>query len=115
MRAPAELLRESVTGVATTSSDVQDLGHALDASRHCGRTVPEPEALQRAVQLWSAATKWHQNRPRLSPVRRSRYERTVAAVRASLARQAFAAAWAEGRAMTLEQAIAYALEETNPE
>jgi hypothetical protein len=27
----------------------------------------------------------------------------------------FAAAWAEGQAMTLEQVIAYALEETAPE
>jgi UDP-N-acetylmuramyl pentapeptide synthase len=35
----------------------------------------------------------------------------VAAVRAALGEEAFAAAWAEGQAMTREQAIAYALEE----
>ncbi len=42
---------------------------------------------------------------------RSRYERTVSAVRSQLGEEAFEAAWAEGRAMTLEQAVAYALEE----
>jgi predicted ATPase len=39
------------------------------------------------------------------------YHRGVAAARALLGDAAFAAAWAEGRAMTLEQAIAYALSE----
>ena len=32
-------------------------------------------------------------------------------LRAALSAEAFAAAWAEGRAMTLEQVVAYALEE----
>jgi hypothetical protein len=35
-------------------------------------------------------------------------------VRRVLDQEAFAAAWAEGRAMTLEQAVAYALEEPSP-
>ncbi len=43
------------------------------------------------------------------PVDRAEYERNVAAVRAQMDEKAFAAAWAEGRAMTLEQATAYAL------
>jgi hypothetical protein len=38
----------------------------------------------------------------------------VAAAHALLPDQAFATAWAEGRAMTLEQAVAYALEEQPP-
>jgi hypothetical protein len=46
--------------------------------------------------------------PRL-PVERADYERWVAAVRAQLGAEAFAAEWAEGGAMTLEQAIASAL------
>jgi hypothetical protein len=37
------------------------------------------------------------------------YERTVDAARAALSAEAFAAAREEGRAMTLEQAVAYAL------
>ncbi len=40
------------------------------------------------------------------------YDRNVAIARTQLDETGFAAAWAEGRAMTLEQAIAYALEET---
>ena len=40
------------------------------------------------------------------------YDCHVAALRSSLGETAFAKAWAEGRAMTLDQAIAYALEST---
>jgi tetratricopeptide (TPR) repeat protein len=42
-------------------------------------------------------------------------ERRLAATRAGLGEVAFTAAWAEGGAMPLEQAIAYALEETSPD
>ncbi|MDQ5852092.1 MAG: tetratricopeptide repeat protein, partial [Chloroflexota bacterium] len=42
---------------------------------------------------------------------RAKYEEHVAAARAQLGEAAWEAAWAEGRAMPLEQAIAYALEE----
>ncbi len=45
---------------------------------------------------------------------RAIYDRSVAAVRAQLEEAAFAAAWAEGRAMPLEQAIAEALAGTDP-
>jgi hypothetical protein len=45
----------------------------------------------------------------LMPIEQALYERTVAAARASLGTAAFAAAWAEGRALPLEQAIAAAL------
>jgi predicted ATPase/DNA-binding SARP family transcriptional activator len=40
------------------------------------------------------------------------YEHTTVAARAALGEEAFAATWAEGRTMTLEQAIACALEES---
>jgi hypothetical protein len=39
------------------------------------------------------------------------YERGVAAARTTLGEEAFARAWAEGRALSLEQAIIFALEE----
>ena len=42
---------------------------------------------------------------------RSLYERTMAAVRSQMGEQAFEAARAEGRSMTFEQAVAYALED----
>ncbi len=44
------------------------------------------------------------------PAARPAYERDVAAVRAHLDEATFAAVWEEGRAMTLEQAIAYTLD-----
>ena len=49
----------------------------------------------------------------LPPVERADYDRSVSAVRAQLGEAAFASVWAEGRAMALEQAIAYGLEETH--
>ncbi len=42
---------------------------------------------------------------------RAEYDQTVATVRTQLGEDAFAAAWASGRALTIEQAVAYALEE----
>ena len=39
------------------------------------------------------------------------YEKSIAAVRAQLDENTFAKAWAEGRAMSKEQAIAYALQD----
>jgi predicted ATPase len=46
----------------------------------------------------------------LPPAERAGHDRSVAAVRTALGEDAFAAAWAEGRAMPLEQAVQYALE-----
>jgi tetratricopeptide (TPR) repeat protein len=45
------------------------------------------------------------------PHRRPAVERLLAEVRAALGEQEFAAAWAEGRAMSIEDAIRYALQE----
>jgi hypothetical protein len=42
---------------------------------------------------------------------RSLYERTVSATRSQLGESAFEEAQAEGRAMTFEQAVAYAFED----
>jgi predicted ATPase/class 3 adenylate cyclase len=50
----------------------------------------------------------------LAPVDRAEYDRSVAAVRAVLGEVAFAAAWAAGRAMSLEQATALALQQPTP-
>ena len=48
----------------------------------------------------------------ISPRERTEHDQAVATARAALGEEAFAAAWAEGKAMTLEQAITYALEES---
>ena len=49
------------------------------------------------------------------PVNRTAYERAVAAARAQLDAGTWAAAWAEGQAMALEEAIAYALTLASPQ
>ncbi len=67
----------------------------------------------RAVRLWSAAGAIREaiGAP-LPPVDRPHQETALAGLRAALGATTFEATWAEGRAMPLEQAIAYALNET---
>jgi tetratricopeptide (TPR) repeat protein len=108
----AELLRESVAGFHSLDA-IQELGHALDAVGALWADGGRPGALRQAVQLWSAATTWHQNRPRMSPIRRSRYERTFAAARSQLGEGLFAAAWEDGQRLSLEQAVTYTLGATS--
>ena len=65
---------------------------------------------ERAVRLLGAAEAFCETLGARPPVAvASEYERTVAEGRAALGEAAFAAAWAEGRAMALEQAVEYAL------
>jgi tetratricopeptide (TPR) repeat protein len=68
--------------------------------------------LEKAARLFGAAEELR--RTLRSPVlqeERELYDREVADLRAALGEGGFAAAWAEGRAMTLEHAVAEALEE----
>ncbi len=67
----------------------------------------EPE---RAVRLWGAAEALRLSiGARHAPAARARRERLMAAARDQLGDAAFDAAWAEGQALTLEQAMAEAL------
>ena len=63
--------------------------------------------LAQAARFWGAAEVLRNaiGTP-IPPVERANYERTVASARAHLGEKAFAAAWAEGRTMTPEQAFA---------
>ena len=64
----------------------------------------------RAARLLGATEAHRQAEGTPLPVaHRSDYDRPVAAIRAGLSEEAFTAAWAQGRAITLEQAIEYAL------
>ncbi|HEU5103349.1 MAG TPA: tetratricopeptide repeat protein, partial [Roseiflexaceae bacterium] len=71
---------------------------ALGQASHAARLFGAAEALREAIDA------------PLPPVEHADYERDVAAARSQLDEAAFATAWAAGRALTLEQAIAYALE-----
>jgi tetratricopeptide (TPR) repeat protein len=67
---------------------------------------------ERAIRLLGAAEAFCETLGARPPVANALdYERTVAAGRDVLGEAAFAATWAEGRAMSLDQAIEYALEE----
>ena len=67
---------------------------------------------ERAARLFGAAEGLREvmGAP-LPPADRAGRDRSVAAVRSALGEEAFAAAWAEGRAMSLEAAVAFALAE----
>jgi non-specific serine/threonine protein kinase len=69
----------------------------------------------RAARLFGAAETLRETiGVALLPAERADHERAVAAARAGVDDGAFAAAWAEGRAMTLEQAAEYALATEEP-
>src|SRR5262249_45065689 len=67
--------------------------------------------LNRAARLFGAAHGLHQRiqAPRLAPAGRISYANDLADVRARLDEATFETVWAEGGAMTMEQAVAYAL------
>ena len=98
------------------------MGRPLGSGPMLIRGVPLPalagEArvkVEQAARLWgtdealreaAALPIW----PDMQPI----YDRAVAAARAQCDEATFAAAWAAGRAMPLDQAIAYALEDAPP-
>lgn len=60
-----------------------------------------------AVRLWGAAEPLRETMGTpMPPVERPQYERAVAAMRTQVGENAFAIAWAEGRAMSVEQVLA---------
>jgi non-specific serine/threonine protein kinase len=69
----------------------------------------------RAVRLFAAAeaTRASVGLPQ-EPQLSVEYETSLQAIRSALGEEAFAVAWEEGRAMTLEQAVACALEDRSP-
>jgi tetratricopeptide (TPR) repeat protein len=76
-----------------------------------GSTAALGEAPERAARLWGAAERLRQAIGcRRAPATRITYEQAMAVARAQFGEVAFAAAWAQGQAMTLEQAIAEALQ-----
>jgi DNA-binding CsgD family transcriptional regulator len=72
-----------------------------------GEVVAAQQKLAWAAQLWGAADALRDaiGVP-IPPVELASYERSVSAARVHLGERAFAAAWAQGRSMTPEQALA---------
>ena len=89
----------------------QDIADTLEGMAELAAAQSQPK---RAAQLLGAAQNLRDEvGTPLHPPDRVERDRIAATARAQLGEDAFAATWAAGRAMTLEQAIAYALERSN--
>src|SRR5258707_1401379 len=87
----------------------QELGNQAFIAWHLmglARVAVAQAQLQRATRLFGATDVRYDVNKELNPDQRDDYERVISSVRAQLGEQAFAAAWAEGRTMTLEQILA---------
>jgi tetratricopeptide (TPR) repeat protein len=106
----AALLRESL-----------DLERRIDAAAAARRFLEDSIGVAMARGAWAAAagllgaveTAREQSAPNTQSVVQTPYVGRVDEVRGHLGASAFAAAWAEGRAMAVEQAVAYALEQVS--
>lgn len=94
---------------AQESNDRLGLANALIGF---GRLSLAAGKLDRAARLLAAAEALHTTTGAVMPVfQRSRFDRDLAATRAGLGEQAFAAEYETGKKMAVEGAIAYALDE----
>lgn len=97
-----------------TLLDWQKIGHRGAVAHQLERfafIAKAQEQGERAVKLISAAEALREasNSP-MTPQERIEYDNEVASLRAGMDEKTFVSLWAEGRAMTMEQAIEYALQ-----
>jgi predicted ATPase/class 3 adenylate cyclase len=99
-----------------TIQEWQKIGHraAIAHELECFAFIAKAqEEDQRAAHLFGAAEILRENiNIPMMPTERPEYDREVNDLRANMDEAAFSKAWAEGRALTMEQAIEYALEVT---
>jgi tetratricopeptide (TPR) repeat protein len=85
---------------------------SIDTLVSAGHLAQRQCSPARAARLFGAAEALRESiGEAMPPVERAGYEGSLTAVRAALGEERFAAAWAEGQALSREQAIQYALEE----
>lgn len=103
-----EELTQSLSGLPRFG-DRRSVPYWLDA---LGSVAVAQERPTRAAKLLGAAEWWHQvlHAPFLLDMQ-DLYERTLVGLRSQLGEAAFNTAWAEGRALTLEQAVDLAMQE----
>jgi len=114
-----EIQRQRISPTFKRSWYVDAVAYPLDAfaalAAAQNQMEPSPlrfEGLRRTARLFGAVeTLYVPLRFEMSAAERAEHDQAVAATRAALGEEAFSAAWAEGQAMTLEEAVAYALEE----
>jgi tetratricopeptide (TPR) repeat protein len=95
------------------AGDKRDVARCLAGRGGLAVAEGQPECAARL--LGAAAALLRNSGARLQPIDEAAFDRSVTAARTALGEDAFAAAWAEGRAMTLQQAMTYALEAAAPE
>jgi tetratricopeptide (TPR) repeat protein len=108
------LQQHDLAGAATRFAESTQLLHVLGADMGVAVNLVgladvkfQYQEPTQAARLLGAAEPQHW--PAWAAPERAEYEHSVAAIRAHLDQATFAAAWAAGRAMTLEQALAEAL------
>ena len=99
---------------AQTIAGWQELGHRAAVAHElecCAYIACAQAEAQRAARLFGAAESLRAsaNAP-MAGMERMEYDQNLAALRALLEAEALEAAWADGRAMTMDEAIAYALQ-----
>ena len=103
-RTAARALYEESLAITRTLGAKLDITSGLEGLAGVVTAQGEPAW---AARLWGAAEALREAiKIPLPPVERAEYERSVAAARSHLGEKAFAAAWAQGRTMTPEQALA---------
>lgn len=105
-----ESARALLTESLTIRRDLQDkIGIAACLAGLSGAFRKHGEPERAACLLGAAEALRDVTGARLQPSDLEEYNRNVSDVRAALSEEIFAAAWALGRTMTMEQAVAYAL------
>jgi tetratricopeptide (TPR) repeat protein len=94
--------------------EIGNTGHIVDCLVGLGRVAGAAGSWESAIKaarlLGAASLLLDTIGSPMQPSDRAEYDHDVAAVRAQLDEAVFVVAWAEGRAMTREQAITFALE-----
>ncbi len=108
--ASARTLYEECLKIFRELGDKQGIAESLEAF---ASLAFKEETAECASRLWGSASALREEiGSPMSPNEREKQERELVAMRETLGEEAFAAAYEDGRAIILEQAIAYALGET---
>lgn len=106
---------EATTLFQESLSVVEEIGDKrgiISALEGLAQVAAAQDNLDRAVRLWSVAVVLREaiGLPQ-EPADQARYEQSISSLRSRLSEAVFSDAWQKGRAMNMEQAIAYALGE----
>jgi predicted ATPase/class 3 adenylate cyclase len=87
------------------------VAHQLECLAFIAKAIEQPD---KAARLLGAAEALRQKiEIDMTPPEREEYEKEIAELKANIEKEEFASLWAEGRSMTMDEAIELALNETN--